>query len=333
MSQVHRKEPPSDPLSIPGFALSSLGVLSVVQSTGFKKLCFALLIALWTSSLMGYGDSSSHCLTEHSIDHLGRVIQAFIPSRSFYRLVILSLLLLLLGAFLEPRLGSLSFLSVLVGNLLVSSIVIVGGLSHPCFPGDESIAPALAATAVLLHCHNPKIHTEALPNSQRLAFPIEPRWFMWALLAVHTLFADSAVLLIYIVSIGLGSVPYIPTIIQWFISTLRTSAGRWRIFRLLVLVASLTYLPFSVGTWAAFPWQGPTIFQDRASITADWFSLVATHALLWSPLFLVLDAKGRILPLTIACSVVAWIYCSMSPVFITPGPGLVGLAYFVYSSL
>jgi hypothetical protein len=333
MSQIRRNEPPGNPLSLTGISISALGIISAIRMSGFKKVSHSLLIALLTSSIMGYGVSRSSCFSEASADDFKSVMQAFVPSGSFFRIGILCVMLLLQGAFLEPRLGSLSFLSALIGNLVVTSIVLVGGLSHPCFPGDESIGPVLACTAVLLHGHNPKIHTEALPSSQRLGFPIEPRWFMWACLALYTLFSDASVLMIYIVSVGLGAIPYIPSIVGWLISTMRSSAGRRRVFRLLVLVCSLTFLPFSVVSWTVAPWQGPTIFHDRGVIAADWFSLVASHVLLWSPLFLLLDAKERILPVTIACSVIAWIYCSLSPAFVTPGPGLVGLAYFVYSSL
>jgi hypothetical protein len=304
-----------------------------VQAAGLQPVSHGLLALYWYNYFFGTSGSGPLCISSECLDRPMQSMWALLSLDSLYRLIIASLLILVMGASLESRIGSAPYFSVLAGNLVAVS-VILGNLSPDvCFPGHESLGPVFASMAVLIHGRNPKISSDAYPPSLRTAFPLEYRWFLWVLLALFLLLESGPISLgLYVAGLSVGCTPWLPAIFESLSSRFKVKSDFYSLVRAYILLVSVTMLPFSLSSWDAFPLNGPTILFHRNLIVVDWFSLFVTHFLMLSPFFLFLDINQRMMPLVAALCVLTWIYCAQSDVFVYPGPGLLGLALVVYLS-
>jgi hypothetical protein len=105
-------------------------------------------------------------------------------SRSLFEYALQSLALLILGNFLEPKLGALVLALILVmADLLVAFLALALAITQ-CY-GSLGLWPSLTASAVLLHAENPRI----FPNGGRNV-PVEVRWVVWSLIFTSTLLIE-----------------------------------------------------------------------------------------------------------------------------------------------
>jgi hypothetical protein len=334
MSQVTRDSLPSEPMSVKGACRATSALLESIKTTGFQPICHGLIAASWYARLQSRAVGLPVCISAGHLEVPLRSFWDLVAADSLYRQVILSFMLLVVGAGLESRLGTLPFASIFLGYFVAISVFASIFLSGICFPDRESLGPIIASLAVLIHGHNPKVLTEAYPRTLRTAFPVEFRWFLWILIAFFTvLVADTSTLGLYILGVGLGSVPWLPAIIQSLRSFFSTKDGIFKFARACILLVSVAFFPFTVSDWGSSPFGGPTILFHRDIIVTDVVSLLALHLLVMSPLFMFLDTEQRVMPIVAVLCVLAWIYCAQSTVFVYPGPALVGLALVVYLAL
>ena len=333
MSQVTRETIPDNPISIGGVSRSLLVLFEYVKGSGVHYVSHALVAVTWYIFMSMPQGGTVICLSGEHMDTPGPALRSLLHLDSFYRQVLFSIILLILGSCVESRLGAAHFLSALMGNAIIIGVIARIAWPDICFPGNESLGPVLVSLCVLLHGNNPKIATDAYSRSLRTAFVVEPRWFAWFVMGMFTLFESSRdALYLYGIGLAAGALPWGSVAVKYVYDNQTNPKILLKIFRAIELLVSLAVLPFSVTSLDDLPFSGPTIMFDRNLVVADWFSLVCIHLLTISPIFLLLDSKQRVMPFVVVLSILAWIYCSQSPYFVYPGPGLLGLGLVVYSA-
>ena len=266
------------------------------------------------------GRVASACISPSTIDDPLPAIRNIFAPPSVLHLGILSLVILIQSVTIERSLGSARFFSVILGNLIVISLVITKVFPTLCFPGQESLGPLLVSTSVLLHGRNFRIFTDGMKASVRTPFPIEPRWHCWVLLALYTVGMDRDTLSVYLISFLVGLLPYLGSVVKWFLKSL---GSRYATSGLLLL-AGQTVLPFTLSSFRDLPFNGPTILQHRPALVVDAASLLAFHFLLLWPL--AIFASGNALQsVTVSLVMIASVYCMQSSLMEIPGPGLVAM--------
>ena len=321
-------------MSIKGSTRSVLALVEFVKASGFHLIYHGLIAASWYFFFNEEYSNDSLCVSTEHVDAPIPAVMTLLSLDSLYRQVVFTMILLVLGSTLEARLGSAYFLSVILGNSILMSVMVKNIFPSVCFPGQESLVPVLTSLAVLLHGNNPKISTEAYGHSVRTTFAVEPRWFAWFLIGLFVLFENRRnVLLLYSIGMAVGTIPWISTILINVWETRNDRKRILKIFRALQLFVSVSVFPFTLSSIEDFPFTGPTIMFDRDLIVTDWFSLLSLHLLVLSPIFILLDNKQRVMPFVVILSILAWIYCTQSPYFVHPGPGLMGIGLVAYSAI
>lgn len=333
MSQVVREVIPRDPFSLKGMSTCIQVAFHSIFSDGLQGGSLSVILLLIYQTILGTRSDHGYCISVDRVNDVFGIISGLFTAGSTFQLFNLTAVSLFLGCSLEARLGTPKFIAMLTTNFILLSVGFKYFFPDRCFPDRESLGPLLASSAALMHKMNPRVYTEALPGALRLAFPVELRWFVWVFLSVLVTFSAPQDLFLYLVGLIVGALPHSVSIMRHLVSSVRTKQGQHRLLRSTILAVSLTYLPFSVETWLTFPWTGPSILHNKADVVQDLFSLVIIQILLLSPIFLILDMSQRTLPFVAVSCVIGWIYCTISPVFVTPGPGLVGLALLVYSTI
>lgn len=330
MPYISQPAAPIAPDSFTGIYRTSLALVDSIRSNPAGPVCSSLILLIWASYLyeLGFpGDSpfrvGAMCVSKHSVEDPVPFLRNLVTPDSFFRLVLLTAILSLQSVTLERQVGSVQLLGILLGNLLGLSVLFSVHFNQLCFPGTEALGPLLASLTAMLHGLNVRVFTEGLSARVRLPFAVEPRWHCWALLLLYTMTADIDTLLVYALAILIGGVPYISQLGQ-HLKRFPSS----QLINFSILFASIYLLPFSVSSLRHIPFDGPTTFFHRAAIVRDRVSLAGIHCLLASPFFLL--AQQRVRSLLLIPIILAWVYCTQSPLFVFPGPAFAGFGFVAY---
>lgn len=199
---VQQEEEHVSGLSPTSFWRSTLAQLHVYPDRPAPTCCFLLLLATWAAGLYRMfapeavsPQDAGVCLLPQALfrPSLGEwfryMLHAFWPMEpGLLRGALTSTLLVLQGYACEYEMGTSRFVGLLVCSHGLAAALLLYLRLTVCF---VSLDAALAGMALVCHRVNPKIHTNGLDPAVRLPFAVEPRWHIWALLALKLLAADN----------------------------------------------------------------------------------------------------------------------------------------------
>jgi membrane associated rhomboid family serine protease len=264
------------------------------------------------------------------------VLHAF-ASESFHTLPLQSLTLVILGNYLERRLGSIVFFLIfVVCDLLVAFIALAMPLTQ-CY-GSQGLWPGIVALSALLHAENPRLFPEAVPRNIRPASAVEPRWAVWFLVFVNLLISDQRPLYVYFVSLAVG----ISVALSFHADTRR---ALWRtytfrrsvILKFILFFSSIHILPFIFyqlprSLTDSIYLSSSSLYALAPNFTIDAVSRVAIELLAVSPLLYLSSAhflSGRFWIL----GLVVLVYILQGDLLpAVPNLGLLGLLYSLLTS-
>jgi hypothetical protein len=275
----------------------------------------------------------SVCVSERSLRDPLQVILGKFNQASLVNLLLNLALLVLEGFTLERAMGSIRYAAIIAlieGLLTLAFSWIFPGL---CYPGAEGLGPLSAALAVIMHVRNVRIFTSGLSLRYRSLPPIEPRWYGWFLLSLMTMGADTDTLCVYAIALLVGSIIIAPSALSGIKARFLNPVDRKALIVAVLCLLSYTVLPFTVSNWSDWPFNGPLLVRHLNAVVRDLVSLGSIHYFMLSPIFLVLSSDQRLLPYVAILIVLVWIYCTLSPMFELPGPGMIALAGALYQIL
>lgn len=295
------------------------------------------------------------CLTSAALfrPHLGEVARYGLHilwplGPGFVRAFITSTILLVQGYTFEYQLGTVQFGGIFLVIHMLSATLLLWGFTG-CFVSNEA---TLAGLAVAMHRCNPKVHTDGVDKGIRVHFAIEPRWHIWALLAVLLLHAENFEQTLVYTSVGLlvGTLVTLRERQAWTEvrrGVCRRSAHVGRCIHVVLLVASLFFLPLTM-------LESPREVLARAVADGEfrwWQSVTASPPLLHMALggglsdeavFICKLLLALALPLLLspfvlwtriyaaACALLL-MYSMNSDVFFYPHVGFLSLIYLVFA--
>ena len=250
-----------------------------------------------------------------------RVLLHFLSESSLSKLIFQSLSLWIIGAHYERYIGSLRYLLLILSSELLTSWISLATKTSQCYT-SESLGPALAAIAVLLHVQNPRAF---LPHGSSA----EPRWLVWFLIFSHSWSCQPAELGQYLIGILIGlcyTIGYHHSRNLLHILTYHKS----RILLAIALFSSTCIFPFAYysapGSLANLMRSGSgSLLSHTSEVASDAVSWTILRLIIVAPLFALCERAAKVLRWLWVLVAILLMYASISPLVVFPHLGLLGL--------